>query len=85
MLRLFVLIFKILRIVSFVFVFSEKPLVMSGIRELRVLKTTQSAFTNFYNDEYRTLPDADDRILSTVVRCDWWYSSTDNVNFDKAW
>lgn len=63
----------------------EKPLVMSGIRELRVLKTTQSAFTNFYNDEYRTLPDADDRILSTVVRCDWWYSSTDGVNFDKAW
>lgn len=63
----------------------EKPLVKAGIRDLRVLKTTQSAFTNFHRDEYRTLPDADDRILSTVVSCDWWYSCTDNLNFDAAW
>ena len=35
-------------------------------RDLTVIKTTQSAFVNFVADEYRTLPDAEDRIFSTI-------------------
>jgi len=63
-----------------------KPEVSSGIRDLRVLKTTQSAFTNFVNDEFRTLPDADDRLFSTIVTADWTYGRLDsNLDYDQAY
>jgi len=63
-----------------------KPVVSAGIRDLRVLKTTQSAFTNFVNDEYRTLPDADDRLFSTIVTADWTYGSLDSkLDYDSAY
>ncbi|XP_055595864.1 uricase [Uranotaenia lowii] len=61
------------------------PTVISGLRELRVLKTTQSAFVNFVNDEYRSLPDQHDRIFSTIVQSSWQYSTVNNVDFDFAW
>jgi urate oxidase len=39
------------------------PTIISGIRGMKVLKTTQSSFVNFVTDAYRTLPDAQDRIF----------------------
>lgn len=33
----------------------------AGIRTLQVVKTTQSGFSNFHSDEYRSLGDTDDR------------------------
>jgi len=51
-----------------------KPEVSAGIRDLRVLKTTQSSFVDFVDDEYRALPFMEDRLLSTVVTADWSYS-----------
>lgn len=62
-----------------------KPTVISGLSELRVLKTTQSAFVNFVNDEYRTLPDQHDRLFSTIIRSTWQYSTVDGVDFDFCW
>lgn len=62
-----------------------KPTVISGMTDLRVLKTTQSAFVNFVNDEYRSLPDQHDRIFSTVVRSSWQYSTVTGVDFDYCW
>jgi urate oxidase len=50
-----------------------------------VLKTTQSAFTDFIRDEYRTLPDVNDRIFSTIVMATWEYSTVNNVDFDCVW
>jgi urate oxidase len=50
-----------------------------------VLKTTQSAFTDFIQDEYRTLPDSSDRIFSTIVTASWEYSMASNVDFDSVW
>lgn len=50
-----------------------------------MLKTTQSAFTDFIQDEYRTLPDSNDRIFSTVVRATWEYSTANGVDFDQVW
>lgn len=35
----------------------------SGLSGLRVLKTTQSAFVDFVQDEYTTLTDAAERIF----------------------
>ncbi|KAM8705187.1 hypothetical protein ACLKA7_009616 [Drosophila subpalustris] len=62
-----------------------KQTVISGIKGLRVLKTTQSSFTNFVDDEYRTLADQHDRIFSTVVECSWEYSDIENLNFIQTW
>ncbi|KAJ7628786.1 hypothetical protein FB45DRAFT_44334 [Roridomyces roridus] len=41
--------------------------VTSGISDLLVLKTTESAFNNFVRDKYTTLKEVDDRILSTSI------------------
>ncbi|XP_030384888.1 uricase [Scaptodrosophila lebanonensis] len=62
-----------------------KQSVISGIKNLRVLKTTQSSFVNFVNDEFRSLPDQYERIFSTVVDCSWEYSETDMLEFGGAW
>jgi len=62
----------------------SRPVVSSGIRNLRVLKTTQSAFVNFVDDEFRTLPDAKDRLFSTIVTADWTYNNVRQLDFDKA-
>ncbi len=56
----------------------------SGLRNLRILKTTQSSFTNFVNDSYRSLPDADDRIFSTIIRSQWEYGTHTGFCFDRA-
>ncbi|KAJ7079185.1 hypothetical protein C8R44DRAFT_654235 [Mycena epipterygia] len=41
--------------------------VTAGLADLLVLKTTESAFTNFVRDKYTTLKAVDDRILSTSI------------------
>jgi urate oxidase len=47
--------------------------VVSGLADLSVLKTTDSAFTGFPRDEYTTLPETSDRILATSVAATWKY------------
>lgn len=51
---------------------------------MRILKTTQSSFVNFVDDEFRTLPDAADRIFSTEVDCQWEYRKIPDINYDKS-
>lgn len=36
-------------------------------------------------DDFRTLPDADDRILATEVTADWEYDGTADIDFSAAW
>lgn len=40
---------------------------------------------DFIQDDYRTLPDANDRIFSTVVTAFWDFSTASGVDFDKVW
>jgi urate oxidase len=47
--------------------------VVSGLTNLVLLKTTDSAFSGFPRDEYTTLPDAEDRILATSMTATWKY------------
>jgi urate oxidase len=47
--------------------------ICAGIEGLVVLKTTQSAFGDFLSDQYTTLKETRDRILSTVIRANWTY------------
>jgi len=59
--------------------------VSAGIRGLTVVKTTQSAFVDFVRDEYRSLPDMEDRIFSTIVTADWKYNTIRGVDFCKTY
>ena len=45
--------------------------VLSGVKDLVVLKTTGSEFHSFIRDRYTVLPETDDRILSTSVNARW--------------
>lgn len=64
---------------------NESPQIRGGLKGLRVLKTTQSSFTDFIQDEYRTLPDMNDRIFSTIVMATWDFSTATGVDFDNVW
>jgi len=57
--------------------------VTAGFTDLLVLKTTDSAWRNFHRDPYRTLPDADDRIMATSVTADWTYAGP--TDWDAAY
>ena len=43
----------------------------SGIRDLLVLKTTDSAFSGFHRDEFTTLPETRNRMLATSITAEW--------------
>lgn len=65
----------------------------SGIVGLTVLKSTGSAFHGFVRDDYTTLPETWDRILSTDVDASWTWKAFPTVDavreatprFDAAW
>jgi urate oxidase len=58
--------------------------VRAGIGGLVVLKATQSAFEGFLRDEYTTLKEDRNRILSTAIRANWLYRS-DQAEFETIW
>ena len=47
--------------------------VVSGLANLVVLKTTDSAFSGFPRDQFTTLPETEDRILATALTATWIY------------
>lgn len=47
----------------------------SGVKDLKILKTTKSAFSGFLKDEYTTLKDTEDRLLSSKVNAEWLHKS----------
>lgn len=57
--------------------------VESGLDELSLLKTTDSAFRGFIRDEYATLPETDDRILATMLSARWLWGKTP-ADWDRA-
>lgn len=67
--------------------------ITSSLAKLTVLKSTNSQFWGFLRDEYTTLPETWDRILSTDVDASWqWrrFNGLDEVRatvpqFDATW
>jgi urate oxidase len=55
----------------------EGEWVMSGVRDLLVLKTSGSEFTGYIEDRYTTLKETRDRILCTAVSARWRHLGTD--------
>jgi urate oxidase len=57
--------------------------VVSGVRDLVVLKSTGSEFHGYPKDPYTTLKETNDRILATSVTARWRYAGTD-VDWAKS-
>ena len=51
--------------------------IVSGVRELVVLKTTDSEFHTFYTDRYTTLVPTNDRIMASSVTAQWLHTEQD--------
>jgi urate oxidase len=61
--------------------------VVSGFRDLVVLKSTDSEFKGFLVDELTTLQETDDRILATSLAASWRHDGGDvdwNASYDEV-
>jgi urate oxidase len=66
---------------------STQAWVVSGVKDLVVLKSTGSEFKGFLKDEYTTLKETDDRILATSLVARWRYeasATTDGTDWNKS-
>lgn len=50
--------------------------VVSGVRDLKILKTTQSGYVGFLRDAHTALADATDRMMATSVTATWRYAQS---------
>ncbi len=72
---------------------STHEFVVSGVKELVVLKTSDSEFHGYLRDKYTTLAESHDRIMATEVTARWRIGASDattldaldwRANFDRA-
>merc|ERR1712072_1231207 len=64
---------------------SGKYEVLSGFKELRLCKTTQSGYEGFLHDRYTLLPDTRERLLASSITASWSYSKGTTYSFDKEY
>jgi urate oxidase len=62
----------------------ERTWVLSGLRDLTVLNSTDSEFWGFPRDQYTTLRETKDRILATAVTASWRHTSVD-ADWEKSY
>ena len=56
--------------------------IVSGLRDLTVLKSTDSEFWGFYQDKYTTLKPTTDRVMASSVSAQWWHGEGDSGDLD---
>lgn len=56
---------------------ADQAWVVSGLKDLTLLKSTGSEFSGFLEDEYTTLAETHDRVLATSLTARWRYIGTD--------
>ncbi|WP_022890279.1 factor-independent urate hydroxylase [Agromyces italicus] len=59
--------------------------VLAGLKDLVVLKTTQSGFEGYPKDRYTTLQETSDRILATSVSTRWRYQPGADVDYNAVY
>ncbi|MDX3524084.1 factor-independent urate hydroxylase [Streptomyces scabiei] len=59
--------------------------VLSGLKDLTVMNSTDSEFWGYVKDAYTTLPEAHDRILATEVSGRWRFHWTDDAQEMPDW
>ncbi|HEY7272948.1 MAG TPA: urate oxidase [Actinoplanes sp.] len=62
----------------------DREWVVSGLKDLVVLKSTGSEFRGFLTDRYTTLQETSDRIMATSLIARWRYVGTD-VDWDATY
>jgi urate oxidase len=62
----------------------QQTWVVSGLKDLVLLKSTGSEFWGFLKDGYTTLPETRDRVLATSLVARWRYAGVD-VNWTKVY
>ncbi|HEX8425255.1 factor-independent urate hydroxylase [Hymenobacter sp.] len=63
---------------------AEGTQVSSGLLDLLLLKTTDSAFESYIKDEYTVLKETTDRILATKCEATWQYTTVD-LDFEATY
>ena len=64
----------------------EGTTIRSGIRNLVVLKTSNTQFEKFMRDPFTTLKEEKNQVLATAIEADWLYSKTDDeIEFGPTW
>jgi urate oxidase len=58
--------------------------VVSGVKDLWILKTTDSEFWGYLQDKYTTLQPTRDRLMATSLLAQWWHTSED-VDWGKSY
>jgi urate oxidase len=56
---------------------ADSTWVVSGVRDLTMLKSTGSEFRGYLKDEYTTLAETHDRVLATSLTARWRYAGID--------
>jgi urate oxidase len=59
--------------------------VLSGLRDLTVMNSTDSEFHGYVKDAYTTLPEARDRVLATDVHARWRHGWNDAARPEPDW
>ena len=62
----------------------ERSHVVSGVKELVLMNSTDSEFKGFLKDEFTTLAETDDRILATSLVATWRHSGTE-VDWEQSY
>jgi urate oxidase len=57
--------------------------VVSGVKDLVLLKTTDSEFWGYLKDNYTTLAPTNDRVMATSLVAQWWHTGED-VDWGKS-
>ncbi|GGL81655.1 uricase [Streptomyces fumigatiscleroticus] len=63
----------------------ERWEVVSGLKDLTVLNSTDSEFWGYVKDKYTTLPETHDRILATEVSGRWRFNWSDDAREMPDW
>src|SRR6201992_926085 len=64
----------------------EGTTIRSGIRNLLVLKTSNTGFEKFMRDPFTTLKEEKNQILATAIEADWLYpDATEGAEFAPMW
>lgn len=58
--------------------------VVSGVKDLVLLKTTDSEFHGFLEERYTTLQPTRDRVMATSVTAQWWHTG-EGVEWEKSY
>lgn len=61
-----------------------RTIIAGGVRDLLILKSSQSAFAGFLKDEFTTLPETQDRLLATSLTATWNYRSGE-IDHGSVW